>query len=53
VELWLSGSVILEDVTKIDELDNSDISGVEFGFLETFNDIEIIKSYRKGLCFVS
>lgn len=49
MELWLSGSVILEDVNKIDKLDNPDISGVEFGFLESFNDLEIINSCVKCL----
>ena len=47
MELWLSGSIILEDVNKIDKLDNPDISGVEFGFLESSNDLEIINSFAK------
>lgn len=33
VELWLSGSIILEDVNKIDKLDIPGISGVLIRFI--------------------
>lgn len=45
--LWLFGSIILEDVNKIDKLDIPNISGVEFGFLESAKNLEIIDSFVK------
>lgn len=48
MELWLSGSIISEDVNKIDKLDIPGISGVEFGFLESTDDLEIINNFVKN-----
>ena len=46
-KLWLSGSVILENVKDIEKLNIPGIDGIEFGFLSSERDLEIIDRFIK------
>jgi len=44
-QLWLSGSIVYEDITKLHKLDLPNVKGIEFGFLNDKSELDILKSF--------